>query len=356
MTSVPAHEEARAHSTIPQGVLAALFIAAGAATIAFFLVDPPAAARGWLVAFVLFSQAVLGGLALLLIHNLVHVRWGIHFSPLLKALILGVPLLAFLWIPVALHLGGIYPWVSAPPHVPSDVSAAYLNPQSFVLRSVVAFAGWMLFAVLLLIGETIPRLTAALGLVFFGLSSYVFGFDWILSVGAPFISSSFNAEIAIQCLMAGLAACALFAPNVADKQARGDAGAFLLASSLGVFYFALMAYIVNWYGNLPDQAEWYLERGGRWLFILVAAVVFGAAVPIVSLLFGPVRNNGRPLRLVGASALLGIALHNLWLFAPLMTAQAIAAALISFIAMMGALLAVQRLGRRFIPEWRRSDV
>lgn len=346
----------QAYPVIPRILLAVLLMAAAAATIALFIVAPKATARGWLVAFVLFSQVVLGGLALLLIHNLVHVRWGTHFSPPLKALVLGVPLLAILWIPIVLNLGSLYPWVSAPPHVPPDVQAAYLNSRTFVLRSVIAFAGWTLFAVLLLISETIPRLTAALGLVFFGLSSYVFGFDWILSVGAPFISSSFNAEMAIQCLMAGLAACALFAPAVEDKQARGDVGAFLLASSLGVFYFALMAYIVNWYGNLPDQAEWYLDRGGRWLSVLVAAVVFGPAIPIVSLLYGSVRNSGRPLRLVGISALLGIALHNIWLFAPLMTAQAVLAAAISFIAMAGALVAVQRLGRAFIPEGRRGDV
>ena len=352
MTSAPGHGQEEAHAIQP-GVLAALFVAAGAATIAFFLVDARAAARGWLLAFVLFSQMTLGSMALLLIHNLVHVRWGLQFGPPLKALVLGAPLLACFWIPIAIHLGALYPWVTSPSQVPPDVHAAYLNPASFVLRSGVALAGWVLFAVLLLINGTVSRLTAALGLVFFGLSSYVFGFDWILSVGAPFISSAFNAEMAIQCLMAGLAACALFAPNVADRQARGDVGGFLLAASLGVFYFGLMSYIVNWYGNLPDQAEWYLERGGRWLFVVVAAVVFGAALPIVSLLYGSVRNNGRPLRLVGALALLGIALHNLWLLAPLMTAQSILTAAIAFIAMTGALVRVQQWGRGFILEGRR---
>ena len=300
MTSAPAHGRAQAHA-IQQGVLAAVFVAAGAVTIAFFLVDARAAARGWLLAFVLFSQIALGSMALLLIQNLVHVSWGVQFSPPLRALVLGVPLLAFFWIPIAMHLGAIYPWVSSLAQVPADVHAAYLNPASFALRSIIALAAWMLFAVLLLINGTVSRLTAALGLVFFGLSKYVFGFDWILSVGAPFISSAFNAEIAIQCIMAGLAACAFFAPSVADRQARGDAGGFLLAASLGVFYFGLMSYIVNWYGNLPDQAEWYLERGGRWLFVVLVAVLFGAALPIVSLLYGAVRNNGRPLRLVGAA-------------------------------------------------------
>ncbi len=354
MTLAPAHGQAQSPA-IPQGVLAALFVAAGAATIAFFVVDPRAAEQGWLLAFVLFSQVTLGSMALLLIHNLVHVRWGVQFGPPLKALLLSVPLLAVFWIPVAIHLGALYPWVSSPAQVPPDVQAAYLNPASFVLRSIVALAGWTLFAVLLLIHGPVSRLTAALGLVFFGLSSYVFGFDWILSAGAPFISSAFNAEIAIQCLMAGLAACALFAPSIADRQARGDVGGFLLAASLGVFYFGLMSYIVNWYGNLPDQAEWYLERGGRWLYVVLAAVLFGAAIPVVSLLYGSVRNNGRPLRLVGGSALLGIALHNLWLLAPLMTAQSILAAAIASIAMTGALVCVQKWGRRFIFEGRRSD-
>ena len=352
MTSAPAHEVAKARAVIPPGVAAALFIAAGAATIAFFVVDPRAAVRGWLLAFVLFSQMALGSMALLLIHGLVHVRWGFQFGPVLSALVLGVPLLAPFWIPIAIHLGAIYPWVSLPTQAPPDVHAAYLNPESFVLRSIIALAGWTLFAVLLLINGAVGRLTPALGLVFFGLSSYVFGIDWIFSIGAPFISSSFNAEIAIQCLMAGLAACALFAPDVFDERARGDAGAFLLASSLAVFYFGLMSYIVNWYGDLPDQAAWYLDRGGRWLFVILAAVLFGAALPIVSLLYGSVRNNGRPLRLVGASALLGIALHNLWLFAPLMTAQSILAAAIAFIAMTGVLVRLQHWGRGFILEGR----
>ena len=163
MSSAYDHEQAPAHTVIPRVLLAALFLAAGAATIALFIVVPKATARGWIMAFVFFSQVALGSLALLLIHNLVHVRWGVHFGPLLKALVLGVPLLAILWIPIALHLGVVYPWVSAPAQVPPDVATAYLNPKTFVLRSIVAFAGWMLFAVLHLISGTIPRLTAPLG-------------------------------------------------------------------------------------------------------------------------------------------------------------------------------------------------
>jgi hypothetical protein len=336
-------------------MMSALFILAGAATIGFFILYPQTALRGWLAAFVLFSQIALGSMALLLLHNLVRVRWGAAFDPVLKALVCGAPLLAIFWIPIAIHLSTLYPWASSPAAIPADVGRRYLNPAAFQLRTIVAMAGWVLFAVLLLINGSISRVTAALGLVFFGLSSYVFGFDWILSAGAPFISSSFAAEMAIQCLLAALAVNAIFAPGVADERARGDIGAFLLAASLGVFYFALMAYIVNWYGNLPDQAAWYLDRSEAWI-VAAGAVLSGAAIPILSLLYGSVRNSGRGLRFVGLSALVGVALHNLWLFAPLMTPSAILAAAIALAAMAGALAAAQRWGRRFILEGRRSDV
>ena len=355
MTHAPSEREEGSPEEILQRVARiSLFVAAGAATIAFFFAAPKAAVRGWLLAYVLFSQAALGSLALLLIHNLTPVRFGVHFGPRLKTVLWGIPLLAFFWIPVALNLDAIYHWVSSPAALPPQVHKVYLNPLSFQLRTVVALAGWMLFATLILIFGLIPRFMAAAGLVFFGLSSYVFGFDWILSIGAPFISSSFNAEMAIQCLAAGLAVCAICAPGVTDKQARGDVGGFLLAACLGVFYFGLMAFIVYWYGNLPDQAEWYLERSGHWLFALGGAVLFGSAIPIVSLLFGAVRNNGRPLRLVGASALLGMALHNLWLFAPVMSAMSMLAAALSFLAMMGVFAVVAWSGRRMI-ERERSD-
>jgi hypothetical protein len=356
MNPAPVRDQTESPAIVPVELISALFVLSGFATIGAFILHPHAAARGWLAAYVLFSQMTLGGMALLLIHNLIHVRWGVAFDPALKALVWGVPLLAILWIPIAIHVSELYPWASSAAAIPPDVGKRYLNPASFQLRSIVALAGWVLLAVLLLINGFVSRVTAALGLVFFGLSSYVFGFDWILSIGAPFISSSFAAGMAIQCLLAALAACALFAPGVPDKQARGDIGAFLLASSLGVFYFALMSYIVNWYGNLPDQAEWYLERAGNWLFVLGAAVVFGAALPIVALLYGAVRNSGRGLRLVGASALLGAALHNLWLLAPLMTPSALVSAAIEITAMVGMLVAVQRWGRRFPLEGRRGNV
>ena len=217
-----------------------VFIAAAIAIIVLFFVFPKEAARGWLIAFSIFSQIGLGSLALLLIHNLTRTCWGAAFGPVFRRLLWGVPLLAIFFIAVAVNLRAIYPWAATPASIPHDVARIYLNPAGFWLRSAVALAGWILFTTLLLRGN-IGRLRAALGLTFFGLSSYVLGYDWILSIGAPFISSSFNAEMAIQAMLAALATAALFAPAIADDRARSDLGAFLIAGCLAVFYFELMA-------------------------------------------------------------------------------------------------------------------
>ncbi|MGO9484253.1 MAG: hypothetical protein ACLPX9_06685 [Rhodomicrobium sp.] len=338
----------RSRSSAPR-----IFIAAAIAIAVLFFIFPKDAARGWLIAFSVFSQIALGSLALLLIHNLTSTCWGEAFGPVFRRLLWGVPLVAIFFVAVALNLRGLYPWAASPASIPHDVARFYLNPAGFWLRSVIALAGWILFAAFLLRGS-IARLTAALGLTFYGVSGYVLGYDWIMSLGAPFISSSFFAEMAVQAMAAALAAAALSAPAVENERARSDIGAFLLASSLAVFYFDLMALAINWYGDLPDQAEWYLDRAGPWAAVAGAAVLFGAALPIISLLWSSVRASGTALRLVGASVLCGVTLHNIWLFAPIATPLALVIAAVAIVAMVAALIALAPIGENFLSGRRPS--
>lgn len=330
-----------------------ILVAAAIAVIVLFFIFPRDAAQGWLIAFSVFSQVALGSLALLLIHNLTATSWGEAFGPVLRSFLWGIPLLAVFFIAIAVNLSILYPWAATPASVPSDVARIYLNPVSFWVRSVIALAGWILFAALLLRGE-VSRLIAALGLTFYGVSSYVFGYDWILSIGAPFISSSFFAEMAVQALLAALAAAALFAPRIENDRAKSDLGGFLIAGCLAVFYFGFMTLIINWYGDLPEQAEWYLARSGPWAAVAAAAALFGSAIPIVSLLWSSVRASGIALRLVGVSVLLGVTLHNVWLLAPISTPAALVIAAISEVAMVAALIVLVPLGKNFLSERRPS--
>ena len=56
-----------------------------------------------------------------------------------------------------------------------------------------------------------------------------------------------------------------------------DLGALLLTLVIFWAYLAFSQYLIIWYGNLPSEATWYLERfsgGWVWLILLVAVVQF----------------------------------------------------------------------------------
>ncbi len=123
-----------------------------------------------------------------------------------------------------------------------------------------------------------------------------------------------------------------------------------------MFYFELMAFIVNWYGNLPEQAQWYLDRAGPWAYAVAAAALLGAAIPIVALLWSSVRASGIALRRIGVLVLAGVMLHTIWLFAPIATPLALVSAAISILAMAAALIALEPIGGGFLSGRRPSYV
>ena len=180
------------------------------------------------------------------------------------------------------------------------------------MRGLAALLALAIFARLLLIGKR-GRLTPALGLIAFAVIADFTAIDWELSLDPRFSSSAFGPQIAVQQVLSALAFALLVAPRLSDDR-RGDLASLTLAAALGWFYLCAMSLIVDWYGDQPDSAAWYLGQlahGGRWL--AAAVFVLGAALPIGLLLFARVRRNAPWLRAIGASILIAVALHNVWL-------------------------------------------
>ena len=167
------------------------------------------------------------------------------------------------------------------------------------------------------------RLLAGLGLAFFGLSISFVAVDWYLSLEPHYVATAFAAMIAIQQLLAALAVAALIGPPVVDGKTSGDIGGLLIATLLGVVYLEFMTFVVAWYGDLPDKAEWFLKRAGAgWLTILVAALTIGALLPFAMLMVKAIRRSRRGLRVASALILFGTALHFAWLLVPAFDDQA----------------------------------
>ena len=97
---------------------AALVGAAWAAVllIAAALLEPKAAAAGWLVGFAFWVQILVGSLSLIMIYRLTGGRWGEVAAPVIEPATAAVPLLLLLAIPLFISIPTLYPW----PHPPAD--------------------------------------------------------------------------------------------------------------------------------------------------------------------------------------------------------------------------------------------
>jgi hypothetical protein len=268
--------------------------------------DFQSAVHGWLTGFVFISLAPAGALVLVMIARLTAAPWGRDFDPELRAIGAATPWLWLLGLPLALLLGVVYPWArpdGAPQHL-----TLYLSPWAFLLRSAAALAGWSLLAFLIWRRRGGQRL-AALGLVFQAVVLVIIPTDWALSVQPGWTTTDIGmAFLTLEVTAAG-GALLLFGP-AGPRQSRDDIAGFLIAGVLGLMYLTFVAYLIDWYGDLPDRVDWWLARlvGGRWIPIALAMT---AGVGVFAVLA-----FGRRYRVAGALALAGVASWCVWLFAP----------------------------------------
>ena len=322
---------------LSQGRALSLFGAAAAVACVLAIaawLDPRAAAAGWLVGFTFWSQVMIGSLALLMIHRLTAGRWGEIIAPALIPAAAAIPWLLILAIPLVAAIPALYPWREHAARIKPDVLSYYLNSPFFVVRSVVALAGWSALAIL------VPRATGAfgqlvagLGLAFHGLMISVTSLDWYLSLEAPFTSSSFGASVATTQLIAAMAWAVVLAPEAESDQNVGDLGALLLAFVLGITYIDFMAVLVIWYGDLPREEIWFVERDAwPWAVLAAAAFILSSVLPISLLMVSSVRASRTALRVLGAGVLIGLALYDVYLIAPPFGIAALIPALLALIA------------------------
>jgi hypothetical protein len=279
-------------------------------------------ARGWLVAFAMWSSIPIGSVLLLAIHRLTGGTWGFAMAPVLRPAAALMPLVAIAFLPIVLALPAVYPWAADPASTNADVVRLYLNTPFFVARAAVALIGWSFLGVVLATGRG-GQLVAALGLAFHGLIISLVAVDWYLSVDAGYTSTAFAAMISIQQILAALAFVAVIGAPALDGKTAGDLGGLMIASLLGVVYIEFMTFLIAWYGDLPDKASWYVDRSTTgWVVVLVIAVVLGALIPFGILLVRAARCSRFGVRVAGGMVLIGSALHFAWLLVPSFDSEA----------------------------------
>jgi hypothetical protein len=334
---------------------AAVGLAGLALTAVGVALDPRRALFAYLTAYVYWLGIALAAMVFLMANETAGARWFVVVRRLLESIPATVLVLAVLFLPVALGMRQLFPWVdpSAATHAPLQPWAhgeqklaihlwehrhPWMNVPFFLIRAGLYFLIWIGVATLLRSwsirqdqsGD--PQLTlkmrrlSAGGLPFVALAITFAAFDWQMSLSAFLFSTIFGVYwfagsfvSAVAVLILAVAAASRFEPlkSALNPNHVHALGKYLLAFTAFWAYIAFSQYLLIWIANLPEEVPWYLVRsdtGWKPVGIFLALAQF--VVPFVFLLSRDRKRRMRPLVFWSAWILVAHYVDVYWVVMP----------------------------------------
>jgi len=329
-------EGMKGKSSLVLGVLVALgalsfvvAMASGSATHAWAV---------FLVNLLFWSGLSAAGPAIAGIFELTDARWAVRLRRIATTTVAFMPFSFVLFILLMLGLRALYPWVS----VPIPKKAAWLNVPFFVLRTIVGVAA--LYWVSVRFAKAVHRSTAGAGeepgrseraclavwlLFLFVIVGSLLGYDLIMSLDAHWFSGLLGGYVVVGMLYSGFALLVLLTgvhsfgrPGwVMPPKEMQDLAKLVFATCIVWIYFFWSQYLVIWYGNVPVETRFVLQRffAEPWRTLALWSFFLGWVLPFA---YGLVRLTGRPpdghriLIAVSSMSLLAVFLEILILVLP----------------------------------------
>ena len=278
------------------------------------------------------------------VQRLAHSKWWSPIRRLPEAFSLLLPVAAVLMIVLAFGFHSLYPWTDpSSPGMKADLDAmilagqtpgrfTYLAPGFTYARMIVITGLWILFALRMrqisLAGDAsreagnsaYQRLYRYSGgfVPLFAITFALASYDWIISIEPKWFSTMFSVYIFAGTFVQGIAAIALAALILKRKQLWGKDGALVdnhVIATLGTMMLAFSTfwgytwvcqYLLIWYGNIPDEGVWYLQRSsGGWLPLLLAGFVVSWIIPFFTLLPFKAKRSFKVMTAMAVLILLG---------------------------------------------------
>jgi hypothetical protein len=331
------------------------------------IIDPTAFCRAWLCSYLLWLGLPLGGVTLVLVHDLSGGDWMATARPPLDAAIVTMPLASLAGIPAFIGLPSLYGWTHPAPDLGN---VFYLNPSAFFVRYAIYVALWNALAAYALWGPRAGRLPIAPGLSWIsGVGLIVLAFsvgfasiDWILSLEPKFWSSVFTYAQGASWFNTGMAivllTVALFGwPAGERRRHMVDLSQILFATTIFWAYVEFMQFLIIWEENLRTEIPWYLKRlDSVWQPAIYVSAALGFVLPFFVLLWAPSKRNRAAVAVVCVSILISRLAHTWLLVMPEFSAPTpfwldVAAIL----ALGGAMMLLFAFGLRYVRRLAPAD-
>jgi hypothetical protein len=289
-------------------------------------IDTGGFCRAWLCAFLFWLGLPLGGVTLILVHDLTGGRWMATARPALNAATATMPLATLAGIPAFIGLGAIYSWAHPAPDLGNIF---YLNSGAFLLRYAIDIVLWNLLAAFALwarrdeAAPIAPALSwlSGIGLILLALSASFASIDWILSLEPTFWSSVFPMIAGASWFNTGLAfvllTIALVGVPIERLAHLADLAAILLAMTMFWAYVEFCQFLIVWEENLKGEIPWYLIRyHSVWKPALFVSIGLGFLVPFLVLLWAPLKRRRVAVAVVCMLVVISRIANIWWLVLP----------------------------------------
>lgn len=296
-------------------------------------------AFSWSFAYMYWLSIALGSLAFVIIQHLVRAGWSTSVRRIGEASAATLPMFALLFIPIALSMHELFPWTD-PGHIDAILKKkqGYLNTPFWAVRAVIYFVAWSALSWFFYSrsvaqdGGGKAHLTKAMwkaapiGIILYALTQTFAAFDWMMSQQPHWYSTMwgvyyFAGSILATYAFLTLAALALqnggMAKDAISTEHYHDLGKFLFGHRVFWGYIAFSQFFLIWYGNIPEETEFYLLRlHGGWEYVSYGMVITNFFIPFLFLLSRHIKRRRATLAFGAAYTLFVHAIDLFWVVMP----------------------------------------
>jgi hypothetical protein len=290
----------------------------------------------YLVSFSFYLSIALGAMFFVLLQHQVRAAWSVTVRRLAEILTQTFPLLAALFLVIAIPLlmgyEGIYSWVSSDDHL-VKAKQGWLNVPFFMIRAVIYFAVWIFITRYFFkkslqqdesgdpaISEKLRR-AAGPSIIAYAFTTCYGSFDFLMSLHPAWYSTIFGIYFFAGCAISLMASLVLISRGLQGSgrlvhsinvEHYHDLGKLLFGFIFFWGYIAFSQFMLIWYADLPEETAWYHPRMTTSWKVLSLILLFGHLFfPFVSLLS---RETKRRLRLLTFFCAWMLAMHYLDLY------------------------------------------
>ncbi|QEG01868.1 hypothetical protein Mal15_59490 [Stieleria maiorica] len=305
------------------GGLVALLIGMG---LAFSVSDadmPRFGMSAYLTAFLYVLTIVLGCLFFVLIQHLVRAGWSVVVRRVAECMMIMTIPMAFLFLPILFSVfseGTLFVWTdseyASKLHLDENMwetKKLFLNGPFFLVRALIYFGIWGALAVYYWRGsvnqdETGERAAtdrmqywSGPAVMAFSLSLSFAAFDWGMSLAPMWFSTMFGvymfaggilaAHCAITLLTYVLQRAGALKEEVTPEHYH-DLGKYIFGFIVFWTYISFSQYMLIWYGNIPEETEWFFSRQeGGFGYLSIGLIFFHWLLPFFGTMSRHVRRR-----------------------------------------------------------------